>query len=415
MKRYPTVQDVIDSHSGVAPGFSFLRHALAVVIILYHTYNLTFGRDANPGYAKGELITNWDELGATQFAIEVLRPGLFSLVGAFFALSGFLVAGSALRTKSVRVFLSFRVLRILPALMTEVALSALVLGPIVTTYSLWQYLSGPEFYHYFGNILGIVRYTLPGVFVDNPRANFVNANLWTLPAEFYCYLVLAALMGLGVFFRRRLYNWTFVLGTVALLVLPLFWGLSPRADNTHYSVYYIVYLFFVGALFYLYSRVIPVRLDMFLISFTGYYFLTLVGGFDVLAGFLLVYCVVYLGACEFPIFDRIVGGNDYSYGMYLYGYPISQTIIFFLQPLFFWWPGVLRLTTVMILSVLCALVFAAFSWHAIEKPALALKRILIRRPQHARSAAESALEVRKVEGQPLLAATPGRQPERGKV
>jgi hypothetical protein len=26
--------------------------------------------------------------------------------------------------------------------------------------------------------------------------------------------------------------------------------------------------------------------------------------------------------------------------MYLYGYPISQTIVFFLQPLFFWWPGV---------------------------------------------------------------------------
>src|SRR6188768_3789958 len=111
MKLYPTVQDVINSHSGVAPGFSFFRHALAVVIILFHTYNVTFGRDVNPGYAKGELIANWSALSVTQFAIEVLRPGLFSLVGAFFALSGFLVAGSALRTKSVRVFLSFRVLR----------------------------------------------------------------------------------------------------------------------------------------------------------------------------------------------------------------------------------------------------------------------------------------------------------------
>src|SRR5262245_3117522 len=90
MKRCPTVQDVINSHSGVAPGFSFLRHALAVVIILYHTYNVTFGRDVNPGYVKGELIANWSELSTTQFAIEVLRPGLFSLVGAFFALSGFL-------------------------------------------------------------------------------------------------------------------------------------------------------------------------------------------------------------------------------------------------------------------------------------------------------------------------------------
>ncbi len=266
MKRHSTVQDVIDSHSGVAPGFGFLRHALAVVIILYHTYNITFGRDANPGYAKGELIANWSDLGATQFAIEVLRPGLFALVGAFFALSGFLVAGSALRTKSVRVFLSFRVLRILPALLTEVTLSALVLGPIVTVHSLSQYFSGSEFYHYFGNILGIVRYTLPGVFVDNPRANFVNANLWTLPAEFYCYLVLAALMGVGVFLQSRLYNWALLLGTVALLALPPLFGLSPRADNTHYSVYYIVYLFFVGALFYLYAHIIPVRFGMFAIS-----------------------------------------------------------------------------------------------------------------------------------------------------
>jgi peptidoglycan/LPS O-acetylase OafA/YrhL len=396
MKPCPTVQDVMNSHAGAAPGFSFLRHALAVVIILYHTYNVTFGRDANPGYAKGELIANWSDLSATQFAIEILRPGLFSLVGAFFALSGFLVAGSALRTKSVRVFLSFRVLRIVPALMTEVTLSALVLGPIVTVYSLSQYLSGPEFYHYFGNIMGIVRYTLPGVFVDNPRANFVNANLWTLPAEFYCYLVLAALMGFGVFFQHWLYNWIFVLGTLALLALPPLWDLSPRADNTHYSVYYIVYLFFVGALFYLYARIIPVRFGMFLISLLGYYLLTLVGGFDVLAGFLLVYCVVYLGVCEFPTFDRAVRGNDYSYGMYLYGYPIAQTVVFFLQPLFFWWPGVLRLTTVMMLSVLCTLLFAVLSWHAIERPALGLKRILIgTSARSARSAAEPALETRK--------------------
>ncbi len=412
MKRHSTVQDVIDSHSGVAPGFGFLRHALAVVIILYHTYNITFGRDANPGYAKGELIANWSDLGATQFAIEVLRPGLFALVGAFFALSGFLVAGSALRTKSVRVFLSFRVLRILPALLTEVTLSALVLGPIVTVHSLSQYFSGSEFYHYFGNILGIVRYTLPGVFVDNPRANFVNANLWTLPAEFYCYLVLAALMGVGVFFQRRLYNWAFLLGTVALLALPPLFGLSPRADNTHYSVYYIVYLFFVGALFYLYAHIIPVRFGMFAISGLGYYVLTLVGGFDLLAGFLLVYCVVYLGGCEFPTFDKTVRGNDYSYGMYLYGYPISQTIVFFLQPLFFWWPGVFRLSTVMVLSVLCSLLFAVLSWHAVERPALGLKRILIRRPRPALPVAEPAFKVPQPDFKAAQSALAAAQPAR---
>jgi peptidoglycan/LPS O-acetylase OafA/YrhL len=391
----PTVQDVMRSHAGVAPGFGLMRHALAVIIILYHGYNITFGRDVNPGYAKGELFLNWGDLSATQFTIEVLRPGLFALVGAFFALSGFLVAGSALRTKSVRVFLSFRVLRIVPALMTEVALSALVLGPIVTVQPLAQYFWGAEFYQYFGNILGFVRYTLPGVFVHNPRANFVNANLWTLPAEFYCYLVLAVLMGVGLFFQRRLYNRAFALATLLLLLLPLFWGLSSRADNTHYAVYYIVYLFFVGALFYLYSGSIPVRRDLFWASFVGYYVLTLIGGFDVLAGFLLVYAVVYLGVREFPRFDKAMRGNDYSYGMYLYGYPISQTVIFFLQPLFFWWPGALRLGTVMLLSVLCTLVFAVLSWHVIERPALGLKRILIGPSRSSEVAAKPALEARE--------------------
>jgi peptidoglycan/LPS O-acetylase OafA/YrhL len=393
-RAYPTVKDVIDSHSGVAPGFSFLRHALAVIIILYHTYNVTLGRDVNPGYSKGELLANWTHLSITQFAIEILRPGLFSLVGAFFALSGFLVAGSALRTKSVRIFLGFRVLRIVPALTTEVILSALVLGPIVTVYPLTQYFAGSEFYHYFGNILGVVRYTLPGVFVHNPRADFVNANLWTLPAEFYCYLVLATLMAFGLFFQRGVYGGVFLLVTLALLALVPLWDLSPRADNTHYSVYYIVYLFFVGALFYLYAGIIPVRFGLFLISFAGYYLLTLIGGVDMLAGFLLVYCVVYLGVCEFPTFDNAVRGNDYSYGMYLYGYPISQTLIFFLHPVFFWWPGALRLVTVMVLSILCTLLFAAFSWHAIERPTLALKRFLTRPASRSRSAPRPALEAR---------------------
>ena len=93
--------------------------------------------------------------------------------------------------------------------------------------------------------------------------------------------------------------------------------------------------------------------------------------------------------------------------MYLYGYPISQTIIFFLQPLFFWWPGVFRLSTVMVLSVLCSLLFAVLSWHAVERPALGLKRILIRTPRPARPAAEPAFKVPQPDlkgAQPALAA-----------
>jgi peptidoglycan/LPS O-acetylase OafA/YrhL len=66
----------------------------------------------------------------------------------FFALSGFLVTGSAIRTRSVRTFLTFRFLRIFPALATEVTLSAVILGPLLTTLPLKDYVSD----HHFWNI-----------------------------------------------------------------------------------------------------------------------------------------------------------------------------------------------------------------------------------------------------------------------
>jgi peptidoglycan/LPS O-acetylase OafA/YrhL len=49
------------------------------------------------------------------------RPILYVLVPAFFALSGFLVTGSALRLRKTSTFIAFRVLRILPALAISLA------------------------------------------------------------------------------------------------------------------------------------------------------------------------------------------------------------------------------------------------------------------------------------------------------
>ena len=82
------------------------------------------------------------------------------MVPAFFALSGFLVTGSALRLRATVPFLTFRFLRILPALFVEVTLSALVLGPLFTRLPLAHYFSDPQFMRYFGNIAG-THHVLP--------------------------------------------------------------------------------------------------------------------------------------------------------------------------------------------------------------------------------------------------------------
>lgn len=56
---------------------------------------------------------------------------------------------------------------------------------------------------------------------------------------------------------------------------------------------------------------------------------------------------------------------DYSYGIYIYAFPVQQALVY-LDPKMALW-------LYLLLSALITLCFAALSWHFIEKPALSLK------------------------------------------
>jgi peptidoglycan/LPS O-acetylase OafA/YrhL len=77
----------------------------------------------------------------------------YSILPMFFALSGFLVSASALRLP-LREYILNRAFRIMPALGVDVALSALVLGPLFTTLALVEYFTSSGFFVYFFNIIG---------------------------------------------------------------------------------------------------------------------------------------------------------------------------------------------------------------------------------------------------------------------
>jgi peptidoglycan/LPS O-acetylase OafA/YrhL len=146
-------------------------------------------------------------------------------VPAFFALSGFLVTGSALRLRATVPFLTFRVLRILPALLVEVTLSAIVLGALFTRLPLSTYFSDPQFFRYFGNIVGLITFHLPGVFEAN-HVSTINANLWTLPAEFDCYFITAMLMFSGLAYNRLALTAIMVVVTAVLIASTHFQTLA---------------------------------------------------------------------------------------------------------------------------------------------------------------------------------------------
>ena len=88
--------------------------------------------------------------------------------------------------------------------------------------------------------------------------------------------------------------------------------------------------------------------------------------FSFLTAPLFAYIVNYAGLSERFVFKPLSRG-DYSYGIYLYGYPLQQAMI---QTM----PGLDNRAAFFALSVAAASAMAIFSWHVIEKPVLRLRR-----------------------------------------
>jgi peptidoglycan/LPS O-acetylase OafA/YrhL len=92
-------------------------------------------------------------------------------------------------------------------------------------------------------------------------------------------------------------------------------------------------------------------------------------GYAYVAAFPVTYCMVYLGMLPLPRISLLQMG-DYSYGIYLYGFPIQQTLVHFFPVFREHWPLLFCVAAPLTLS------FAMLSWHFIERPTLQLKRIV---------------------------------------
>lgn len=366
-----TMADVMARHRGMGPGFDFIRIGRSSLIFYIHCQWLAGSTAVDPVAAvnavgQAAVHAAPATAAAGNFHFDWQRPIHDMLVPMFFAVSGFLVTGSAIRLRKTSTFLWFRVLRLLPALVTEVTLSALVLGPALTAYTMSQYFSDPLFARYFLNILGNVHFLLPGLFQGNP-VRAVNINLWTLPGEFYCYLFTTIGMLTAVIYKSRVF-------TIALIVASFV--LVPYAVITGYGAYgtgfktltELVYYFFIGVAFYHWRDRIPVKLSFLIAAGVISYASTATGQRLIfVAPIFVCYTILVIGMLKIPRIPLLQRG-DYSYGIYLYGFPICQAFIA-LEPAL---RGHSRL--LFLASFPATLIFAAASWHLIEKPALKLKK-----------------------------------------
>ena len=362
-----TIGSVLDRQKGFGAGFDVLRWLLAFVIFYGHCKWLAGAGVPKAAVADAvQAVTSLTERGWSGYR----RPFQVSLVPMFFALSGFLVMASAMRVREVRGFLGLRALRIFPALTVEVALSALILGPLLTSLTLTGYFTDTSFFSYFGNIVGVVQLQLPGVFDTNPVPGIVNANLWTLPAEFYCYLMAAVAMATGCLFHRVIITAIYGVASIVLVAMSIKTGFG--LTETTASTIALVYYFATGGIFYLWRDTIARDLRLFAVAAVLAYGLLYIHATLFLAAIPVAYVTVYLGLFHHQKLT-VLRKADYSYGIYLYGFPITQALLA-VMPSLHGHGNVLAL-----LATVVTLTFAALSWHLIEAPMLALKSYVLRR------------------------------------
>jgi peptidoglycan/LPS O-acetylase OafA/YrhL len=253
-----------------------------------------------------------------------------------------------------------RALRIFPGLFVAALLSALVLAPVVTTLEPGAYFSQSAPYRYvIGNtLLSPSVHELPGVmFVNNPVGLEINGSMWTLRFEFMMYVMV---LGLGVF---RLLRLPVMLGLLAL-------GLACLQFQDALGFFggwgWLLAFFAVGMILY---QLRATRIFDGRIAFLALAGLVLsVPLRQFIALFPLFGCYLALWLALNPRLPVVPAARfgDLSYGLYIYGWPVEEGVIWLLGGHARWWQ-VFGLA----LPVTAALAF--LSWHLVEHPALRLK------------------------------------------
>ena len=342
-------------------GFGFLRLFFAALVIVSHTPEMADGNRSR------ELLTR---------AFGTISFGELA-VDAFFLISGYLICASYLAHGNALIYLKRRIARIYPAFIAASLVSLMIVAPLAgaSLQVLFQQAGASA------QALLLLQMPLaPGVFAGTQFA-VLNAPMWTISFEFRCYM-LVLVLGLAGAFKRP---WLVAVMAAAMLAsFEIYSATALRGVAQHVPGHGLLFddlpatlrlsgIFLIGALFYLYRQKIiytPRRallaalllIPCLLVPWLAEPALALLGGYAIFA----LACLSTTG----PL-SRINDGDDISYGVYLYAWPIGKLLLWY-------WPAmplVLCATLTFIGACLCGWL----SWHCVEKRVMAWTNRKLRR------------------------------------
>lgn len=332
--------------------FDVLRLIAAASVVFSHSFLIATGSEATE---------------PLQFTGHV--TGVYG-VFVFFVLSGFLVTESARRSSSLLDYARKRFLRIFPALVVSVVLVTYLLVPPFDRNGVWAFATEPSV---FQRVFDLLTFRTTNFHFDNvafyppePGAEWlpglVNGVLWTIRLEVTGYCLIAAMAAIGLLRAERQLALVIVLVALAVVAIVA----KPLSTDFLSELFFVLPSFLCGIFMNWLVQHHRPRGWVVLICMAGMVGAALNGILPSFFPFLVAYPVIWLGAATFNPLPRFYEGTDISYGVYLYGWPVTQLIRHFVGP-------DLNGYQMAALAVPATMAVGLLSWFIVEKPALRLK------------------------------------------
>lgn len=334
--------------------FDFLRFLFAVFVVISHSYALSGDNEVGEG-------VNWLSKGQMSFSSIGLS--------GFFVISGFFIFQSLQRSENLLDYLKNRFLRLFPALFV-VLLVSLLLSPLVYNGDT-PFLENLQVYTYLPNNLSLYLFQsgIKGIFDANPYHS-INGSLWTIRYEFSLYLALVLLFYIK---GNKVITQTLLGLALTILLITYNFFLERFAGSSilgmqgyhilNLGTFFVCGSFLASIEFKKYNSKWILYVSMILLLVSIYYHF-----YSEVKHILLTIIVMSVGFMPLPFFSDFGRIGDMSYGIYIYSFPIQQTLVYFFK---------LHTYDLMLYSVFISIGFGYLSWDLIEKKALSFKKKII--------------------------------------
>jgi peptidoglycan/LPS O-acetylase OafA/YrhL len=336
----------MDTNPSRVNNFDSLRTIFSFLVLYSHAYPLLRGSNATePLFVLTNGLVNLGEIS----------------VWSFFVISGFLITQSWLRAPEAARYLNRRISRIYPGFVVLSLVSAFLFVPVATHFHPDSQISTLDVL----NMLRLQQSYEALVFKNNP-VPALNGSLWSIPYEFWCYIGVLVL-GMCRFLQKPLI-------VLVLFIAALGWhlyvditGWNPGGkilgDIFGYPRFWATLLpfYLAGMLLQLFGGRALISFPVLVLAF-----ILLIGSFLIphaavialpTCGSYLLLGLAYSGRLNFLDLGRF---GDFSYGVYLYAFPVEQFVVMSLGSAIPPWVLFLIATPITI-------VFAVLSWFLVEK------------------------------------------------